>query len=463
MSTKRLLFAATVAMLLLPVVASCGEQEGAGTAQRPLVVDTDVGADDAIALLFLLQDPDIDVRAITVSGTGLVRCDSGVAIAAGLVQLAGHGAIPIACGSAVPTQGSRAFPEAWRDQADGRYGGLLPAAQAPTDGRTAVELLRAVISSSKPKITVLTLGPLTNLAQSLEGNAGLVQHIDRVVAMAGAFATAGNVTLENDPAASASEWNVYVDPAAAQAVLDSGVPVTFVPIDSQVAVDPYVLRAFATATSPAGQKIGRLLASDPFFVSGGFFLWDPLAAGAAIDPSLVDVRRADVSVNTTGAEAGRTVEGSGHPAQIAVVHENDAFLATLTGVIDHKSLGTFSRTPTVSIDASTSAGCKLSATNVTSGAAVIELPSAGTAVAIGSLIGNRSDEEIDQYLATSPAGPPDWFPLLSLLLAPAQPTSTYIDLPLGNYDVVCFVTNDTKALRTTGRVVLHILASDSSP
>ena len=166
---------------------------------------------------------------------------------------------------------------------------------------------------------------------------------------------------------------------------------------------------------------------------------------------------------TSGAEAGRTVEGSGRSAKIAVDHDKDGFLARLTGVIDRTTSSTFSRLPTVSIDASSTAGCKLSTEALTSGPAVVELPSAGTAVAVGSLVSDHSDNEINQYLATSPTSPPDWFPLLTLVQALAAPSNTYIDLRIGTYDVVCFVAGGSIQPKTTGRAVLHISPAGSSP
>ena len=91
--------------------------------------------------------------------------------------------------------------------------------------------------------TVLTLGPLTNLALALEADPSIASEIDHVVVMGGAFSVPGNVHLDAHPSASIAEWNVYVDPVAAERVLDSAVPVTFVPLDTQVPVDAYVVRA----------------------------------------------------------------------------------------------------------------------------------------------------------------------------------------------------------------------------
>jgi inosine-uridine nucleoside N-ribohydrolase len=443
------------ALLVLSPLAACGERQRAGSARPSLLIDTDVGADDAIALLYLLQDPAVDVRAITVSGTGLVHCDSGMSIVAGLVELTGHPSVPIACGADKPLSGTRAFPESWRTQADGRYGNRLPAAEPPIDGRDAVGLLMDTAKAAADGLTVLTLGPLTNLAAAFAADPGLAKRVDRVVMMAGAFHVGGNVQLEDEPAAAATEWNVYVDPTAAQAVLDTGVDVTFVPIDSQVAVDPFVLRAVALTGSAAGKKVAGLLTSDPFYVSGGFFLWDPLAASAVTSPAYMQTQTTDVSIVTEGDEAGRTIAGSGRPAHIATVNNGDSFVTALVSALDRKPT-TFSRLPTVTIEGSTAGGCATSAQALTAGPSVISLSSAATAAGIGSLLPGHSDDDINAYLATSPTAPPDWFPLLTLVQAIDKPTDVYFKLPIGTYDVVCFAVSATAPPRVTGHSVLYI-------
>ncbi len=461
MPSKRSLIVASVLVLSVPAMASCGDQANqAAAGPQPLVIDTDVGSDDALALLYMLQDPGVDVLAVTVSGTGLVHCDSGVSIVAGLVRLTEHPPIPIVCGSEKPTSGQRAFPEAWRDQADGRYGNLLPAAAAPADGRNAVDLLSDVLRESKRDVTILTLGPLTNLAEAVRAHPDLVKDIDHVVAMAGAFQSEGNVSIEGEPAASASEWNVYVDPSALQTVLDTAVDVTFVPIDSQVPVDAYALRGVAETTSAAGKTAAKLLTSDPFFSSGAFFLWDPLAASAVIDHEFLTLRAAQVAVITDGAEAGRTTEGSGSKANIAVVGDTDGFLADFVATIDRKSeITPFSRVPTISIDAGNPSGCSFSATEVVEGPAVIDLPAINTVVAIGRLTTEKTDAEINAYLATAPTSLPEWFPMLTQLQAIGKPSATYIDLPLGTWDFLC-IQAPTSALPTiSGRGAVHISPS----
>ena len=204
-----------------------------------------------MALLYLLQDPGVEVEAITVSGTGLAHCPIGAANAAGLVALAAPArSIPIACGPAQPVDGDRSFPDDWRTQADGRYGGILPSGEAPAASSDAVGLLVRVVHDAPRPVTVLTLGPLTNLALALEADPSIASEIDHVVVMGGAFSVPGNVHLDAHPSAAIAEWNVYVDPVAAERVLDSAVPVTFVPLDTQVPVDAYVVRSIRATPAP---------------------------------------------------------------------------------------------------------------------------------------------------------------------------------------------------------------------
>lgn len=126
---------------------------------RALVVDSDMDGDSLMALLYLLQRPDLDLLAITVSGTGLTHCAAGVANALGLVALVGHAPIPVACGSETTLgEGHTSSPD-WRAAADAGYGLALPEGGKPAAG-TAVEVLTAVLGAAPAPVLVLTLGPL---------------------------------------------------------------------------------------------------------------------------------------------------------------------------------------------------------------------------------------------------------------------------------------------------------------
>ncbi len=421
-----------------------------------MVVDTDGGSDDAMALLYLLQDPAVDVEAVTVSGTGLVHCPIGAANAAGLVALAAPGrSIPIACGPAEPVDGDRSFPDDWRTQADGRYGGILPSGEAPAVSSDAVGLLVRVVHDAPRPVTVLTLGPLTNVALALEADPSIAREIDHVVVMGGAFSVPGNVHLDAHPSASIAEWNVYVDPVAAERVLDSAVPVTFVPLDAQVPVDVYVVRAVArNASTASGHVVAELLTSSPFFVSGQFFFWDPLAAAAAAQPSLFTNRAAQVSVVTDGSGAGWTTVGKGARVEIAGVVKDEAFIdAFLTTLNAGAAPVAPSHVPDAVITAG--AGCSVTPSAIAGGSSVLELASPSAAVAVGAIEQGRTDAEIEAFLATSPTGPPPWFKLSALLETGDAPASTLVELHPADLTVVCLGLG-AEGPQVTGRAALRV-------
>jgi len=299
---------------------------------RALVVDSDMDGDSLMALLYLLQRPDLDLLAITVSGTGLTHCAAGVANALGLVALVGHAPIPVACGSETTLgEGHTSSPD-WRAAADAGYGLALPEGGKPAAG-TAVEVLTAVLGAAPAPVLVLTLGPLTNLAQALLAQPALVDHIAMIYVMGGALNVDGNVE-----AAPLAEWNVYIDPQAAQVVLASGAPVTLVPLDATNTLPVtagYARQITQQAASPAAQAVAQVLAAQSAEIeAGGLYFWDVLAAVLVSEPGLAATRPATVQVVTSGPDAGRTVEAA-DGARVLVADEPSParfaqlFLATL--------------------------------------------------------------------------------------------------------------------------------------
>ena len=317
------------------------------------------------------------------------------------------------------------FPTTGAAQADGRYGGILPA--GPPDGATegvdAVEVLASTIAAADRRVTVLTLGPLTNLAAALDADPNLSDRIDRVVVMGGAFEVPGNVFLESQPAASIAEWNIYADPVAAERVLQSGVKTTFVPLDAQVPVDAYVIREIGrAATTPASKTVAELLGSDPFFVSGQFFMWDPLAAVAVAEPELFTTREESMSIQSGGRRAGWTSLGGSAVGEIATVIDGDEFLSSYIATLDGRTSPVrVSREPDASIV--TESDCKVTPSEVTTGPAVLALesPTPLTAAAIGVIDPARTDADIEAFFATAPTAPPAWFELTALLSDRRQP------------------------------------------
>ena len=456
-----------VVLLLAGPLAACGGDSqpdsapsGSDDEPRLVVVDTDGGSDDAMALLYLLQHSGVEVAAITVTGAGLVHCPVGASNVAGVVELAAPGRdIPIACGSGSPLEGDRAFPDEWRAQADGRYGGILPAGPevaAQPDRADAVELLNSAIEAADRPVTVLTLGPLTNVAAALDADPELVDRIDRVVVMGGAFKVSGNVFLDSQPAASIAEWNIYADPVAAEQVLRSGVKMTFVPLDTQVPVDAYVIREIERAAdTPASKTVAELLSSDPFFVSGQFFMWDPLAAAAVAKPELFTTREEAMSIQSDGRRAGWTSLGGSAVGEIATVIDGDDFLSVYIATLDGRtSPVSVSRVPDASIV--TEGGCKVSPSEVISGPTVLALesPSPSSAAAIGVIDPARTDADIEAFFASAPTGPPSWFELAAFLPTDvSQANEALVDLRTGVLTVIC-ASFDGTAVKVSGRAML---------
>ena len=281
----------------------------------PIVIDTDMAPDDWLAILLLLGRDDADVRAITVTGAGEAHCEPGVRHALALVKLAGHSGIPVACGRETPIAGDRAFPAPWREGVDALLGIEIPAGEAPADV-DAVELLTSTVLADPGEVTLLTLGPLTNVAEAVAASPQLVDAIPSVVVMGGAVETGGNVGvsgvgIENDVA----EWNIFVDPLAAKQVLESGLPVTLIPLDAtnDVPVTPeFAHRLAADASSPELAFAAAVFAERrDAIISGGYFFWDPLAAAVAVDPEIATFEERQLTVVADeGPTSGAVVDGA---------------------------------------------------------------------------------------------------------------------------------------------------------
>ena len=289
--------------------------------RTPVVVDVDMGGDDLMALLYVLQQADMSVRAVTVTGTGLAHCPAGGAIARAVLDHLGYPEIPVACGPAEPLEGANAFPEAWRTGADGlgTQLGLDVPESVPTG---AIDLLIETIEQSNEPVRLLALRPLTNVALAIEKSPEVVENLADIVIMGGAVDVSGSV----DPSF-AAEWNIWADPVAANRVLQSGVPVTLVPLDATNMVPAtrsfYVALAEQKAT-PEAELVYGFFTANPFNLEGGaYFFWDPLAAMIMVDPSVgqYETRRLEVD-----EQSGATVQAAdGAEIRVAVGADRQRF------------------------------------------------------------------------------------------------------------------------------------------
>jgi pyrimidine-specific ribonucleoside hydrolase len=286
---------------------------------KPVVIDTDMGSDDWMAILYLLQRTDISIQAITVIGTGMGHCDPGVGHALGLVALANHAPVPVACGRETPMVGNHTFPDGWRTSADTfmSTGLTLPEGQNPISGKTAVELLASVLQSSSEKVTLLETGPLTNLAEFLQSTPAAAKNIEMVYIMGGAVHVPGVVGADSFIDNQVAEWNIYVDPHAANIVFKSGVPITLVPLDAtnQVKItDDFYRHLQAGHLTPEATWIFDLFTKERGYFQAQNYFWDQLTAAVLTDESLVTFEDdALCVVEDEGPQCGQTKIAAGCP------------------------------------------------------------------------------------------------------------------------------------------------------
>ena len=187
---------------------------------RRVIIDTDPGVDDALALLFALSSPELEVEAITVVA-GNVRLQLALENALRMVQISGRTDIPVSAGAREPLE--RSLVTATSHGPNGLGGVEFPVPTIKPADKPATEVIRTIVSSSPGEVSIISLGPLTNVASVLRNSPEVAKQIKEIVLMGGSL-SGGNMT----PAA---EFNMYVDPEAASIVFRSGVPVTMVGLD----------------------------------------------------------------------------------------------------------------------------------------------------------------------------------------------------------------------------------------
>jgi pyrimidine-specific ribonucleoside hydrolase len=340
--------------VLIVVILLVGCSAPAATPTQPVetgkyvVIDSDMGEDSVMAILYLLQADGVNVKAITVAGDGLAHCQPGMRTAGdglahcqpgmrtalGLLALTGDEDIPVACGREKPLKGDLAFPQDWRTEMDNLAEMLdLPSGGEPAK-MNAVELLTSAIEAAPNKATLLTEGPLTNLAEALQAKPELADNIEMIYIMGGALEVPGNV--EEQPSA---EWNIYVDPYAANQVFRSGAPVTLVPLDAtnQVPTTERSFQAFEqNHETPAAEVVYNLMRNNPYrYQVGEFYFFDPLTAAILTDRSLGTIETVRVEVDESGDDIGRTRESEqGSVIQVARSADSERFLQLLLSVLN---------------------------------------------------------------------------------------------------------------------------------
>jgi len=264
---------------------------------KSVIIDTDMAIDDWPAILYILQSPKANVLAITVTGAGEAYCAQGTRNAMYLLRLAGKQSndIIVACGDSAPMDGYNVFPQAWRDDVNNLYGLAIPNDLPNPSEEHAVNVLIQEIQNSKDSVNIITLGNLTNIGQMLQREPAITQKIGKIYIMGGAIHAGGNIIVPgftDNNKNKVSEWNIYVDPLAAQIVLRANVAMTLVPLDATNTVR--VTREFATrfkrqAESASAKFIDQVLDKNDWFIaSGEYYFWDMLTAVYALDEDICE-------------------------------------------------------------------------------------------------------------------------------------------------------------------------------
>lgn len=217
----------------------------------PIIIDCDPGVDDAIALLLALASPELNVLGITTVA-GNVPLSFTQTNARKICELAGRSDMHVYAGCPRPMIRSLITAEIIHGKT-GLDGTVLPEPTMPLQPQHGVDFLIETLLNSTEKITLATLGPLTNLAIALIKEPRISASIDQVVLMGGAV-THGNIT----PSA---EFNIYVDPHAAHVVFTSGIPLTMISLDitHQVLTTPERLTAIRNINTPVSKVAAELL------------------------------------------------------------------------------------------------------------------------------------------------------------------------------------------------------------
>lgn len=265
---------------------------------RRIIIDTDPGIDDALAIMFALGCPELSVEGITIV-SGNVPVNVGTRNALTLLELIGRTDIPVARGAALPLRRALVTAE-WVHGKDGMANMNLPAPSIkPVEG-SAVEWIRKKLLDSDEKITVVAIGPLTNLGMLYCLNPDAFLRIEEIVFMGGAAFCGGNTTAS-------AEFNIYVDPDAAKLVVNSGVPITMVGLDvTEKTViysdDVSILEGNSSRVADFAKKllIKAFSAIPGRTEIGGLCLHDPLTVGVAINPEIVKTKKYRLAVETEG-------------------------------------------------------------------------------------------------------------------------------------------------------------------
>lgn len=312
---------------------------------RKIILDCDPGMDDSMAIAMAVKSPALSLLAVTaVNGNYPVDVTSKNALK--MLELLGRTDIPVARGMARPMV--RQSPkDPFTHGVDGQAENFLPEPKTALSGLHAVDLIIETIRANPHEVSILCTAPMTNIAMAFVKAPEIIPLVESVVAISGMFGLNEYAFLNATGDSPQSEWNVFVDPEAADVVYRSGVPLTLIGLDvaTHFCVNFTEAELLALEQSPRGEA--RFLRQAIRFVnSRGFEAYctviDCLALGYAIDPTLIETKPFHVGVETKdGLTLGMTVRDGRHHhiwselplVEVGVWADYDRFLKQLMSLI----------------------------------------------------------------------------------------------------------------------------------
>lgn len=331
--------------VVLFIALGCGPSVGAYTHMQEEInvfVDMDAAPDDFGALMYLLRHSSVTVIGIGVS-CGVSYVDHGVSNTLRVLEYLGISNIPVATGKYTPLVVDHAFPTPWREGSNNSYGLDLPTTSQTPSAMNASELMISLIDGAQENVTIVSLGPLTNVASALVAQPSIKSKIDKIQIMGGAVEVTGNVGPETGGAIPnyVAEWNMWVDPHAADIVFQSGVPITMVSLDATNHVpvtDDFKTQLGGVMVTPEAR-----LVYDATTV--GLYFWDQLTVVSLTNPEVVTLEEHHITIVVYLLNhEGQTIStGAGSVnAIVAVNADADAFEDLFIGYIN----GELPTTPT---------------------------------------------------------------------------------------------------------------------
>jgi purine nucleosidase len=282
----------TISFVVLILVTNAASQ----AAPRRVIIDTDSGTDDAMAIILALNSAEFKVEALTVV-PGNVDGRQGLENALKIVSLAGRCDVIVAGGAQHPLNQKLITAQFWHGK-NGLANVELPASKCKADPRFGPDLIIEMIHKYPHEITLIPVGPLTNIALAVSKDPSIAALVKDIVIMGGSI-TGGNVN-------GAAEANIYNDPEAAQIVFNAGWMVTMVGSDvgERTLITRTHLTELQSSHGPQNDFIAKIA---DFYLTrseksgySGAAMYDPLAVGIALDPTLGTLKEMHVDVETKG-------------------------------------------------------------------------------------------------------------------------------------------------------------------